>query len=443
MVSTLQKGGLLTPELLDEIRSRFLYVNSDPFSGYRVFLESASGSLRLKSVVEAMMIETALPDQLGRANPGSYHAGAVMEKALEDVRLFVGAKSGHIMPAMSSTHAIFRIVNAVMGHVQGSNVVTTQLEHPSIYDSTRYFAEMTGKEWRVAPLDRETGSVSPEAILEKIDKDTCLLAFIHASNITGAVLDANRIIKEARKIKPDLYVLVDAVQYAPHGAIDVGAMEVDGYVIGLYKIYCVKGMGFAYLSDRLAGLPHWKLHGKPATDWFLGSPEHQTYAAWSAVVDYLCWLGRHFTDSTDRREQVLAAMDRMLAHEHALLHRILYGTEKVEGLLNMKHVKLCGIRKDVSHRLCLVSFNLDGMSTGQGVEAYKKRCIRVHNRVSDAYSKHVLEALGETEVIRLSGCHYNTPEEIDLFLQATVTLRDSKPSLSSKRRTTTAEEIGE
>lgn len=443
MANVAQTGELFPPNLLDEIRSRFLYVQSDPFSGYRIFFDSASGSLRLRSVLEAMTIETALPDQLGRATPGSYHAGETMAKGLEDVRLFLGAKSGHIMPAMSSTHAIFRIVSAVMGHISGSNVVTTQLEHPSVYDSTRYFSELTGKEWRVAPLDRETGSVSPEAILEKIDKDTCLLAFIHASNITGAILDAQTIINEARKINPEIYVLIDGVQYAPHGEIDVEALEVDGYVIGLYKVYCVKGMGFAYLSDRLASLPHWKLRGKPATDWFLGSPENQTYAAWSAVVDYLCWLGTHLTDSPDRRQQLLAAMNGMHAHERALMHRALYGADGLDGLVNMEHIKLCGMGGELSRRVCLISFNLDGLSTDQGVVGYRDRCIRVHNRVSDAYSKHALEALGETEVIRLSGCHYNTPEEIDRFLQATTELSAGKPSVTKPTEAKRSEGVGE
>ncbi|NOR13923.1 MAG: hypothetical protein GQ545_11785, partial [Candidatus Aminicenantes bacterium] len=44
--------GMFSPELLDEIRHRFLYVDRDPFAGQRVYLEASGGSLRLKTVVE-------------------------------------------------------------------------------------------------------------------------------------------------------------------------------------------------------------------------------------------------------------------------------------------------------------------------------------------------------------------------------------------------------
>ena len=57
------ENGLYSRELMEKIRSRFRYVDWDPYSGKRIFLEAASGSLRPKSVIEAMSMETCLPDQ--------------------------------------------------------------------------------------------------------------------------------------------------------------------------------------------------------------------------------------------------------------------------------------------------------------------------------------------------------------------------------------------
>ena len=144
--------GMFSPELLDEIRNRFLYVDWDPYSGKRVYLEASGGSLRLKSVMETIAKESALPDELFRYNPASDYVNAAVEKGIDDVKLFLGAKSGHIMPAHSATHAIFRALNAITSHIPGSNIVTTELEHPAVRSSTQYFAEITGKEWRVAKL---------------------------------------------------------------------------------------------------------------------------------------------------------------------------------------------------------------------------------------------------------------------------------------------------
>ena len=413
---------LLPADLLREVRGRFHYVESDPLSGDRVWLESASGSLRLKSVVDVMAEQTRLPDQLGRANPGSRRAGEIMAGGIEDVRLFLGAGSGVIMPAMSSTHAVFRAVNAVMASASATNVVTTNLDHPSVYDSTERFARAYGMQRRVARLDPRTGAVSSDAVLEKVDGGTCLIGIVHSSNITGAVMDVKTITREARRISPDVFVLVDGVQYAPHAPVDVEDLGVDAYVFGPYKAFCVKGIAFAYLSDRLARLDHWKLQGKAIDDWALGSPEDATYAAWSAVVDYLCWLGAHFTESDERRERIVAAMEACDAHLRSLLRRLLQGTDGVPGLLRMGHVTVHGMGDDLSHRACLVLFSLERMDSYQAVELYNRAGFRLHNRVRDAYSRHTLEAMGIPGGVRLSACHYNTPEEIDRFLRYTARL---------------------
>ena len=258
-----------------------------------------------------------------------------------------------------------------------------------------------------------------ESILEKVDKQTCLLAFNHASNITGAVQDVPLVVEEARGIKPDLYVMVDGVQYTPHARMAVEDWGVDGYFLSPYKVYCVKGIGIAYLSERLATLPHWKLPGKPENDWLIGSPGHQMYAAFTAMVDYLCWLGSHFTESHDRRTLIVEAKKRIEEHVKALLKRVLYGTQEVEGLLSMDHVKFPQLG-EISRRLCVVPFNLRGMNAKEGVGRYEANYgIRLCARVKDAYSKDILEAVGIPDAVRLSACHYNTPEEVDVFLKAT------------------------
>jgi len=293
---------------MEEVRSQFLYVDWDPYSGPRAFFDAASGSCRPKRVIEAMALETCLPDQQGRANPGSHHAVEVTEKGIEDLRLFFGAKSGHIIPGWSSSHVIYRITDAVLRSVQGTNVVTTGLDHASVRSAVSQFAAMYGKEERVAEPNRETAAVEPDSIYRLVDEDTCFLAIIHTSNVTGEVLDVNNIVREARRIKPDLFIMVDGVQYSPSGLIDVEDIGADAYVIAPYKNYGVKGCGYAYASDRLARLPHWKYTFKPETNWDLGGVEHQSYAAWSEVVDHLCWLGGHFSVSTDRRDLLVAAM---------------------------------------------------------------------------------------------------------------------------------------
>jgi selenocysteine lyase/cysteine desulfurase len=85
----------------------------------------------------------------------------------------------------------------------------------------------------------------------------------------------------------------------------------------------------------------------------------------------------------------------------------------------MKHVITHGLTQQTANQLCLVLFSLKGIDSHTGVELYNRERVRLHNRTKDAYSEHSLDALGLEEGIRLSACHYNSPEDIDRFLQVT------------------------
>jgi cysteine desulfurase/selenocysteine lyase len=414
-----RESGVFSSTLMREIRDQFVYADADPYSGPRIFFDAASGSCRPTRVVEAMAFETCLPDQQGRANPGSGHAMEVTAKGIEDLMIFFGARSGQVIPGWSSSHVIYRIADAVLSTVPGKSVVTTGLDHASVRSALSQFSATYGKQERIAAPDRATGSVSVDAICDLVDRDTCLLAVIHTSNVTGEVYDVETIVRRARSIKPDLFIMVDGVQYSPSDVVDVEAIGADAYVVAPYKNYGVKGCGYAHASDRLARLPHWKYTSKPANSWDLGGVEHQSYAAWSAVVDYLCWLGGQFTGSTDRRALVVAAMRRIKAHQTGLLSLLLHGNDRVAGLRDMRHVTLCGMGEDLQRQSLLVGFNLDGIDAVDGCARYRDQGLRLHAPGHDPFFAAMLEQLGISSFIRLSGSHYNTPEEIARFLEVT------------------------
>jgi selenocysteine lyase/cysteine desulfurase len=423
-------AGIFPPALLEDIRNQFAYVDWDPYSGHRIFFDAASGSCRPHRVIEAMARETCLPDQQGRANPGSRHAVEVTAKGIDDLMLFFGATSGHIIPGWSSSHVIYRITDAVLAAVPGTNVVTTGLDHASVRSALTQFAATYGKEVRIAAPNRETAAVEPDRIYELIDRHTCFLAVTHTSNVTGQILDVASIVRDARRIKPDLFVLVDGVQYSPSGPIDVEAIGADAYVIAPYKNYGVKGCGYAHASDRLARLPHWKYLFKPETSWDLGGVEHQSYAAWSAVVDYLCWLGRHFTNATDRRELIVTAMTRVKAHLEGLLSLLLVGTTRAPGVRDQKHVAVYGVGPDLSRQSLLIGFNVEGLASEEGCARYREHHVRLHATGHDPFFGVMLQQLGLSSFIRLSGSHYNTPEEIEHFLMATERLAPVRATLA-------------
>lgn len=425
---------LFAAALLEEIRERFSHVESDPDSGQRVYFENAGGTLTLKRVLTVLAEQTALPDNAGRNNPTSRRIDDTIARGRSDLLALFGAESGTVTLGQSTTANAFRTLGTIVREVAGDNVVTTDLDHPATYDATRILAERHGKERRVAELSPRHGRVDPGAVVRCVDADTVVLAMIHSSNITGSRNDVATIIREARTVNPGLYVLVDGAQYGSHGPIDFHELGCDVYLLSSYKFFSKIGASAAYLSDRVARLPHDQLLGKPKEEWDMGTREQGGFAAWSAVVDYLSWLGGHFTDAEALRPRIKAAMTAVELHERGLTERMLRGGDGVIGLLDMDHVTVyCKTGDPASTEACII-FNVGTTSAEEVVSYLEQKGIRAHSRVSDAYSCHTLRALDIRECVRVSMAHYNTPSDVDAFLRAIADCRGARDSSAERDR---------
>lgn len=410
---------------MEQIRERFHYVDRDPLSGPRVFLDAAAGSLRLKQAVSTLSDISRWPDAIGRPSPGSVQASSSIERGILAVRDFLGAGNRVVMPAMSAVHAIFRVVGAASAGGSGNNIVTTELDHPAGFDAAHHFGHRHGKQVRVAPLDADTGRVSARRVLALVDENTDAVVVTHASNDTGAVIDVAEIAAGARTRNPDVITIVDGVQYAAHRPVDVVDLDVDAYVFAPYKVFGIKGIGFGALSERFASFPHWRLQAAPPDAWKLGSIEDATYAAWEKVVDYLEWLGRELGDPTSRREAVRSAMRATAQHDEFLIKRFRRGSDTAPGLSDIPGVRIHGATDGPGSRICIVIFSFDRVETNTAVEMYQDAGIAVRARNMDVYSGRVLSALGSGPVVRMSTLHYTTRAEVDAFLKTTAAIAKS------------------
>ncbi len=402
---------------MNEIRDRFVNIDSDPFSGKRIYFENAGGTLKLKSIFEVIETFSGLPDNTGRRNAASRKVDEAIARGRKDVALFVGAESGTIAAEQSTTGMIFRILNTIAANATGGNMVTTNLDHASAYDATRMIAQRCGMEFRCAELDSKTGLVPVESILKHVDEETAVLTVIHASNVIGSKNDVATITTEARKRNPNMFVILDGAQHASHGMIDVEAYGADAWIFVTYKVYSKPGASFAWMSDRLANLPHDNLAGKPKDMWDLGTREAASYACMSSVLEYFRWLGSKFTDSDEPRRQVEAAMLAIERHEAALLEAMLGGTDRTKGMLGNSRVTVLGDKQNLATQEAIIAFNVAGINTADLVDYFEQNGVRMHNRISDCYSKHTLSAFGIEECVRISLCHYNTLDEVGVFLK--------------------------
>jgi selenocysteine lyase/cysteine desulfurase len=325
-----------------------------------------------------------------------------------------------VYASFSASGAMFDMVRAIAENVPGTNMVTTVLEHPSAFDAMSLYAQRLGRELRVAQSNPVTGGVDVEEIVRLVDKDTCLLNVIYASNISGAKLDMAEIVRRAREIKPDLYILVDAVQHAPHGLIDLQKTPVDGINLAPYKFFGCRGSGFSWLSERAAVLPHHRLAGKHPDFWDLGSAAPWQFAVITEIVDYVCWIGSQFGDGQDRRALFARGMERIGLHERALLARLLEGSRRVPGLRGIPGVTVLLDHDDLARRDLILAIAIRGLEHTQAVREYEKRGVIVYERVaSSIYSGRMLNSLGLEGAVRVSPLHCHTFQDVDRFLAVT------------------------
>ncbi len=404
--------------LLDQVRARFAYVDSCPFQGPRVFFENAGGALTLKTVVETSAKYAAIPDNQGRDNPASHKLVDIINASKAKMRTLFNVSHGQFFVGESGTELLFRLIRtAIVGAEQGGLVLGSTLEHPASRSAATRWAEITGKAYVAVAHNDATGTVTAQDYADQVSPDVRVATILHTSPVTGMSVDVAAISAVIRETAPDCFIIVDGIQHASHGHIDIEACNVDGYVVSPYKVFSRHGYGVAWASDRLTALPHEGLVGGPADNWELGTRDTGAYATFSDVVDYFDWLGGQFTDSKEPRARIEAAAAAIHDHEKSLTDAMLFGVGNLKGLAEMPGVTIIGGISNPA-REGLVSLSVDGIDAIDLVAALNERGIRTHVRKADHYSGNVLTPLGLASCVRVSLCHYNSEREVAQFLAA-------------------------
>lgn len=412
--------------LLEEIRDRFAHVDHCPYQGDRIFFENAGGALTLKSVVERSAELAAIPDNQGRDNPASHELVNIINQSKADIRTFLGAATGPVFVGESGTELLFRLISAaILGAPEGGNVVGSTLEHPASASACDRWAKIAKRDYIRVPHNNESGTVTAEDYRPYVNKDTRVATIIHTSPVTGMAVDVAPIAALIRSISPDCFIVVDGIQHAAHGGLDIDSYGIDGYVISPYKVFSRHGYGIAWVSERMSVLPHDRMIGSAEDQWELGTRDTGSYGTFSEVVNYFDWLGSHFTDSTDRRDRINAAGVAIHNHEKDLTNAMLYGVDGQSGLASMSEVMVLG-GVDNPLREGLVAMTIEDMTAEEVVSALREQGIRTHARKNDLYSGNVLNPLGLDGCVRVSMCHYNTEQEVARFLSAVQSIIESK-----------------
>lgn len=399
----------------DAVRAQFPALSLTDAGVPRVYFDNPAGTQVPQRVIDRTVECLATKN----ANLGGYFsttvsAGELVDQAHQACADFYNAASAsEIVFGQNMTTLTFHMSRCLGRKFKaGDEIVLSRMDHDANVAPWLLLAEDKGLVVRWMDFDPETYEFPEDSLRRVLSEKTKLVSLGLASNCTGTVNDVKHFAAEAKAAGALVYV--DAVQYAPHYAIDVEDLGADILVSSAYKWFGPhQGVLWgreALLRDtfgykvRPAGedLPH---------KFETGTLSHEGMAGTLGAIEYL----EQFGTGETRAKRITSAWKVMVQYEHALTAKLIAGLKTFKGLT------VRGITSDnaMHRRVPTVSFTLDGHHPESLAKAFARDNIFVwsgHNYAIEPVSRMGLMDSGG--VLRVGLAHYNTEAEVDALLSS-------------------------
>lgn len=387
-----------------------------------VYLDSAATSQKPKDVIDS--IKDFYENYNANVRRGLYpiaeRASQKVEQVRKKVARFINAKDvSEIIFVRNTTEAINLAAYSVLQNIRRGDIVfSTITEHHSNFVPWQQICRMKKANFEVIDINNNFQfSISPFDLAQDKNfkspqnlKRGKILAITHASNVLGIVNPISEIIKEVKKINPDIKILVDAAQSIPHMKVDVQALDCEFLAFSGHKMMAGTGIGVLYVKKEvLAKLEPFLFGGEMVREVTLekttfdnlpfrfeaGTPDISGIISLGVAIDYLEEVG----------------MDNVFSHEKKLTEYCFDEMKKIKGikLLNDQYTCIQGIEKSG-----IISFNIEGVHPHDVAQVLGdiNICIRAGHHCAMPLHKR----LGLESSARASFYIYNDEEDVDKFI---------------------------
>jgi cysteine desulfurase family protein (TIGR01976 family) len=404
----------LAPTLdIARIRAQFPALAIKDGGAPRIYFDNPAGTQVPRQVIDRTV--DALTTK--NANLGGYFAttrdaGAIVDMAHQACADFYNARSASEIVFGQNMTTLTLHMSRCLGRKfkRGDEIVLSRMDHDANVAPWLLLADDLGLVVKWMDFDPDTYEFPEDALRQVLSDKTRLVALGLASNCTGTVNDVKTFAREAKAAGALVYV--DAVQYAPHYAIDVQALGADVLVSSAYKWFGPH-MGILWArEDLLAETFAYKV--RPAGDdlphkFETGTLSHEGMAGCLGAIEYLEQFGQGET----RAKRISAAWDKLVSHEHEITLKLMDGLRGVKGLT----IRGLTSANALHRRVPTVSFTLDGYhpnALAQGFAAENMFVWSGHNYAIEPVGRMGL--LEKGGVLRVGLAHYNTMNEVEQFL---------------------------
>ncbi|TKJ94279.1 cysteine desulfurase NifS [Paenibacillus sp. CFBP13512] len=187
-------------------------------------------------------------------NPSSLHqygeeADRLVRHAKEVTAQILGVKPSEIIWTSGATESNnFALKGAAMrgGRTQG-HIITTRIEHPSVYECCRQLEQIG---FDVSYIDPASdGIVRVEDIQNALRPDTIIVSIMHVNNETGAVQPIQQLADWLKKVQSRTLIHVDGVQGFGKLPVNIAQWNIDLYSLSAHKLRGPKGTGLLYVKQ--------------------------------------------------------------------------------------------------------------------------------------------------------------------------------------------------
>jgi cysteine desulfurase family protein (TIGR01976 family) len=402
---------------LEWIRAQFPALSKARDGQSVIYLDGPGGTQVPGAVIDAIAhyLTTANANVHG-AFTTSRRTDALVTEARQVMANFLGCMPQEIVFGANMTTLTFAFSRAIGRYLSpGDEILVTRLDHDANVAPWMALSEQ-GMIVRMVDFYPEDCTLNLAHFETLLTERTKLVAVGYASNAVGTIHDISRIVQLAHRV--GAWVFVDAVHFAPHGPLDVAALDCDFLVCSAYKFFGPH-LGILYgKQEHLATLSPYKV--KPATNhdpdrWETGTLNFEALAGTIASLQYLAKLGRHLDPTaTGQRAALIAAMTAIQQYEQTLIQALL------PGLIEMSSITAYGITDPTQfqHRTPTIALRLRGQRPEQLAKALGDRGIYTWH--GNFYALNLTECLGveaEGGLLRIGFVHYNTLEEVNHLLE--------------------------
>ena len=309
---------------------------------------------------------------------------------------------------------------------EGDEIVVTRLDHDANVTPWVLAAQDHGVKVNWVDFDVEDGTLKLDQLEKALERRPRLVAVGYASNALGTINPVEKIIQRTHDAGALVYV--DAVQYAPHGPIDVQKLDCDFLISSSYKFFgphCGILYGKHELLEKLFAYKVRPATNKIPGKFETGTQNHEGIAGVLGAIEYFEWVGKEFGDDkllknySGRRLELKKAMAVIHTHELEVSRALLSALQAVPGLT------LFGLTDTnrLEERVATYSFRLKNLSPRKVAEKLTGQNIYVWD--GNYYAINVTERLGLEDsggMVRVGAVHYNTLDEVERLRQALMKL---------------------